>query len=331
MVALIIPSPIATYPADLNLGLDKFVRTDDGSEQMAINGESTHAEDVWDGTEAGDTGSDWSRGGEGSESTDAARSGTNGLDTGSLSQNDIWWFDYGSNRDMESLFDSISFWINAQSHPPGSVLRCGWASTGSTTIDGNSVKVSDYLSNNDLEVWYRVQIPLADFNLSGSVGRFIFQARQTDNQQYYIDDVDMLNSTDDGPYKFRITGVADERRLVSRITLTISADTTGWDSSSFADVSGGLELGLILRQGVISTQEVTWSIVLKNNIELFTAFSSSDVVNFDDLEQMVVFTIEPGLATIVLEEDDALEFIIRDDLSTLHNMRAAIQYGVEGA
>jgi hypothetical protein len=327
MGGVILAAPVAVYPADLNLGLDQFTRTDDGSEQMAVNGSSTHAEDVWDGTGASDSGSDWTRGGEGLESVASARSGTNGLDTGVLSQDDIWWFDYGSDRTLESSFDSISFWINAQAHPPGSVLRCGWAQSGSTTINGNSVKVSDYTSNNDLDVWQRVQIPIVDFNLSGQVGRFIFQARQTDNQQYYIDDVDMLNSTSDGPYKFRVTGVSGQRRLVSRITLSISADLTGWDSSSFADISNGLELGLILRQGVVSTQEVVWSVVLKNNIELFTTLVSSDPINLGD-EQLVVFTIEPNIATITLEEDDALEFVVRDDLSSLHNMRAAIQYGV---
>jgi len=122
--------PVRTLPPDFNLRLQKFLRTDDGSEQMAVNGGSTWAEDVWDGTGASDTGSDWTRGGEGSESAGSAHSGTNGLDTGTLSTDDVFWFDYGSNRDLPSSFDSISFWINAQAYPSGSVLRCAWAPTG---------------------------------------------------------------------------------------------------------------------------------------------------------------------------------------------------------
>lgn len=322
--------PTRILPPDFKFRLQKFLRTDDGSEQMAVNGSSTHAEDVWDGTGASDTGSDWTRGGQGSESADSAHSGTNGLDTGSLAQNDLFWFDYGSDRDLPSLFDSISFWINAQAYPSGSVLRCAFAPSGSNSVDGNSVKVMDYMSNNDLDVWHRVTIPLADFNMSGNCGRFLFQARQTSGQQFYLDDLDMLNSTSDGPYKFRVTGEAGELRHVSRITVTLSADSAGWSSSSFADISGGLELGLILRQGIVSTQEIIWSLVCRNNVELFTGFVPSDPVAFSDGEQMVVFTLEPSqIASVVLGPDDALEFVVRDDLSTLYNMRAAIQYGVE--
>ena len=89
---------------DLTLGIEKFVRSDNGTEQMAVNGSSTQAEDVWDGTGASDTGSDWTRGGTGSEQAAAKRSGTNGLNTGVTSKNDIWWFDYGSDRDLEASF-----------------------------------------------------------------------------------------------------------------------------------------------------------------------------------------------------------------------------------
>jgi hypothetical protein len=155
------------------------------------------------------------------------------------------------------------------------------------------------------------------------------QARQTSGQQFYFDDIDMLNSTSDGPYKFRVTGEAGIRKHVARITLLVAAPESGWSSTAFANIVGGLELGLILRQGVVSTQEIIWSIVAKTNMELFGALVPSDPVNFSDGELMIVFNITPEIASIVLDDDAGLEFIIRDDLSTLTNMRAFLQYGVE--
>lgn len=322
--------PIRILQPEFDVRLEKFLRIDDGSEQMAINGSSAWAEDVWDGTGAGDSGSDWTRGGSGGESASAAHSGTNGLDTGVLSQNDFWFLDYGSDRDLEASFDSISFWINVQLYPAGSVLRCGWAVSGGSTIVGDSKKVEDYLPNHDLGVWQRVSIPLSDFNLGGTpVGRFVMQAKQTAGQQFYLDDFDLLDSSSDGPYKFRVTGEAGIRKHVARITLVVAADEAGWNSSAFANISGGLELGLILRQGILSTQEIIWSIAMKNNMEVFGGMVPSEPINFADGEQMIVFTITPEIASIVLGEDDGLEFIVRDDLSTLTNMRAYLQYGVE--
>lgn len=321
--------PTRILPPNFALGLDKFVRVPDGIEQMAVDGRSTTAEDVWDGTGAGDTGSDWTRGGVGSETVPAAHSGTNGLDTGVTSVNNVWWFDYGSNRNLSGVpFDSISFWINPQAYPEGSVLRCAWAASGGMTVVGNSVKVSDYIANNDLDVWQRVSIPLIDFNLGTTpVGRFIFQAKQTSGQRFYFDDIDLLNSSEDGPYRYRVVGVAGEERYVARITLLVASDVTGWNSSAFADIAGGLELGLILRQGKLSTQEVIWSVTMKDNMDLFGQLVPADPVTFADDEMMMVFNLTPNIASIILTEDDGLEFVVRDDLTTLTNMRAFLQYG----
>ena len=314
---------------DLTLGIEKFVRSDNGTEQMAVNGSSTQAEDVWDGTGASDTGSDWTRGGTGSEQAAAKRSGTNGLNTGVTSKNDIWWFDYGSDRDLEASFDSVSFWINPQAFPEGSKLRCGFAASGSTDIIGTPAQVTNYVPNMDPGTWQRVTIPLEDFNMDGYAGRFIIQARVTHGQQYYFDDFDMLNSTGDGPYKFRVIGVAGERHHVSRITLAIAAPESGWSSSAFGNITTGLELGLIMRQGTLSTKEVVWSVVMKNNLDMFGQLVPSDPINFSDGEMMLVFNVSPDKSAIVLTDDDGLEFIVRDDLSTLTNMRAYLQYGIE--
>jgi hypothetical protein len=116
---------------------------------------------------------------------------------------------------------------------------------------------------------------------------------------------------------------------VARITLLLASGVDGWNSSAFADIAGGLELGLILRQGKLSTQEVVWSVTMKNNMDLFGQMVPADPVTFADDEMMMVFNIQPNLASIVIGEDDGLEFVVRDDLTTLTNMRAFLQYGVE--
>ena len=308
----------------LSLNLAKFLRSDDGSEQMAVNGSSTWAEDVWDGDSSA-----WTRGGVGSVTTGSKHSGTYGLDTGVTSKNDIWWFDYGSDRDLEASFDSISFWMNPQAFPENSKVRCGWAVTGSSSIVGTPCQVTDYVPNMDTGVWQRVTIPLSDFNLTGNVGRFIMQARVTDGQRFYFDDFDMLNSAGDGPYKFRVLGETGVNKHVSRITLLLAAPETGWNSDAFGNIVGGLEQGLILRQGIASTQEVLWSITMKTNMELFGTLVPSEPINFYDGETMLVFNIVPEKSSIVLDYDSGLEFVVRDDLSTLTNMRAFLQYGVE--
>ena len=317
--------PTRILPAEFNLKLAKFLRSDDGSEQMAVNGSSTWAEDVWDG----DT-SAWTRGGVGSVTEGSKHSGTYGLDTGVVAKNSVFWFDYGSDRDLEASFDSVSFWLNPQAFPGGSKLRCGWAASGTSTILGSACQVTDYVPNMDTGVWQRVVIPLADFNLgTNDVGRFMLQTRDVDDQQFYFDDCDMLNSSGDGPYKFRVQGESGIRKHVSRITLILAAPETGWNSSAFGNISGGLELGLLLRQMVISTQEVIWSIAMKTNMELFGGMVPSDPINFADGEMMIVFHMTPEIASIVLDEDAGLEFVVRDDLHTLTNMRAYLQFGVE--
>jgi hypothetical protein len=312
------------------ISFSKFVRVSDGVEQMAVDGTSTIAESVWDGTGGGDTGSDWTRGGVGSETTSAAHAGDNGLDTGVTSEDDTWWFDYGSNRDLENIpYDSINFWMNCQAYPEKSVLRCGWAVSGSTTFVSNELKISNYIPNFDLDTWQYVSIPLSDFNLNQSVGRFIFTATKKDGQQFYFDDITLSNSGSDGPYRYRVTGATDEQHHVSRIVLVVVSGDSNWNSTAFADISGGLPSGLILRQCKLSTQEIVWATTMKNNMDLFGQMMPAEPVNFADNELMMVFNIKPEKTAIILTNDDALEFVVRDDLSSLTNMRAYLQYGVE--
>ena len=308
-----------------------FLRTDNGSEQMAIDGRSTSAEDMWDGTGIADTGTEnWTRGGEGSESAASKKTGTNGLDTGVVDLNDYSFFDYGSDRDLEASFDSVTFWMQPKAFPAGSVLRAGFFKSGTTTLVGSQVNVRDFVSNTDLNVWQRVTIPLSYFGMgSETAGRFALRFMGEAGQQFWFDVFELLDSSSDGPYKFRVQAPVNERWRVEQISLVIAASDSGWDSSNFATITDGLENGLILRHGDLVTMDTFFSTVMKDNVDLFGKMPYVETFGFGDNELMLSFMIRPSITTIRLEYDYALEFVVRDDLSTLDNMRAYLQYGVE--
>lgn len=309
-------------------GQTRFLRTDDNSEQMAVDGRSTSAEDMWDGTGASDSGTEnWTRSGIGSESTASKHSGTNGLDTGVASSGDSINFDYGSDRDLEASFDSVSFWMKPIAYPPTSNLRAMFRNSGTTTNVGAPVKVADYVSNMDLGVWNHVLIPLDDFGLTGNAGRFTLRTLNTAGQRFYFDTFELLNSTGDGPYRFRVAAPENTIWRVSLISLVLAASDSGWDSDAFATIAAGLENGLILRQRRLSESEVLWATVVKNNQDLFGKFIPAEPFAFGDNELQMVFAIEPRLATIEITDDEVLEFVLRDDLSTLNNMRSYLQVG----
>ncbi|NIT79752.1 MAG: hypothetical protein GWN58_33890 [Anaerolineae bacterium] len=314
-----------TIPTEYTFGQAHFQR-DDGVEQMAVNGGSTVSEEVWDGD-----GTYWTRSGIGSVTTGAAHSGTNGLDTGVASLNDQCRFDYGSDRDLESSFDSIAFWMSPQAFPQGSRLRARWRTSGeSGSWISRGVNIADYVSNFDIGVWQRVIIPLVDFDLTGNAGRFVLLLRDTAGQHFYFDDFEMLNSGSDGPYRYRVTPDNTDRYHISQIVLVVEAEATGWDGSAFADIAGGLESGLLLRQRRIGDGTL-WSTTMKTNADLFGKLIPAYDFTFSGGHLMVTFAVRPSKADIVIDgsRGEHLAFVVRDDLSSLANVRAYAQYGVE--
>lgn len=311
-------------------GTAKFLRTDNGTEQMAVDGRSTSAEDMWDGTGISDSGTEnWMHGGSGSESAGSKKTGTNGLDTGVRSLNDLTYFDYGSDRALESSFDSVTFWMKPIAYPPGSQLKAGFLKSGTTTLVGNLVNVVNYVSNYDLNVWHRVTIPLADFGLDGTAGRFGLRYGGAAGQHFYFDVFEMLNSSSDGPFHFRVAAPEDEVWHVDVITLIIAAADSGWNSGNFATITDGLENGLIMRRGNIVTPEVYWAEIMSSNMDLEGKFSESSGSAYGDNELMMTYRLRPRKSTLVVTDADVMEFVVRDDLSTLSNMRSYVQYGVE--
>jgi len=318
----------------LVLGRDSFKRTDDGTELMNIDGRAAGAADVmWNGTGAGDTGGDWAASSVGAstgvESTESKRSGTNGWDTTVTSQNDQTVLDNGSSVDVVGTYSALEFWMQPKAYPPGSNLRLRWVD-GSNNLVGNQVNVSSYVSNFDLDSWQQVSIPIADFNLTGDVQKLQIRYRAAAGQHFWFDDFDLINLSGGGPYRFRFAA-PDSNTIyhMSMAVVMVAAPSSGWNINNFANIVGGLSRGVILRQRKISTSEVIWKFIVKDNLELFGQFHPQEDIVFADDNLLMGFMVKPGKSSVLVTDDDVLEVVVRDDLSTITDMRAYCHYGVE--
>jgi len=110
--------------------------------------------------------------------------------------------------------------------------------------------------------------------------------------------------------------------------LLLSGPSSGWSSDTFANTTA-LVNGLLLRHRRISTAEVLWAINSKDNTDLFGRFHPQDDITFADNELLIGFMIKPGTASVVITNDDVLEFVVRDNLSGISEARAFVHYGVE--
>jgi hypothetical protein len=319
-----------TAGQNLTLGQLAFTRADDGTEPMNVNGEASGTPvNLWNGTGGGDTGADWPASGTGSEQAAAdAGAGTNGWDTGVAAQNDATDFDNGSLVDVDALYGDLQFQINPQAWPATSRLRVGFLDASNNLV-GNWRRAENYTTNMDLGIWQPVSIPIVDFALTGQVQKLHFEYRSTSGQHHYFDDIKLVPSGGNGPYRFRVAAPnALTRYHVSMIVFMVSGPTAGWTSTSFANISA-LSKGVILRQRRISDGAVLWSFNSKDNVELFGRYHPQDDIEFADGTLLVGFMVKPGKASIVVSDDAVLEFVVRDDLSALAAARAFAHYGVE--
>jgi hypothetical protein len=319
---------------ELLLGNKAFLRTDDGTELMNVNGSPAGTPTiVWNGTGVSDTGGDWTASGDGSETAGSMHSGTNGWDSGVRGNNDYTSFITGTAIDIQATSDSLSFWLNPQLKESNTSLRVRLHESGGAK--GVVVIVDDYVANFDIGVWQKVTIPISDFGLSASQMidevRFQYQAQGPKNQQHYLDDIE-LNPTGagGGPYSFQLAAPAGTVYHVSMMVLIVSAPSSGWNANTFAN-HAALENGLLLRQRRVSTGEILWSFNSKDNTDLFGRYHPQDDITFGDGTLLVGFMVKPVKATVKITEDDVLEYVVRDDLSSLTSARAFAHYGVEEA
>lgn len=316
----------------LELGRQAFKRTDDNSEAMNINGVASGSFVVmWNGTGSEDLGSDWELEGKGTETTGSKYSGTNGLDTGVLTAGDSTRFDYESPFDVSGSYGELTFMMNVQAYPPDSRLKVLWADSTNTKL-GSALKVEDYVSNMDTDEWKEVQIPIEDFNLTGSVQKLIFRYQEADGQHFYFDDMGLNALAVSGaPYTFRVKAPTGLIYHVERVVIVLAADDTGWNSDAFANITGGVNRGLLLRYKKIGDEsEVYWKVNARNNVELFGLLQVINSIDYEGGDRQVVFALEPQLSSVILVDDDeVLDIVVRDDFSGLNNLRAFLHFGIE--
>jgi hypothetical protein len=308
------------------LGKSKFLRTDIGTEQMNVNGLAPGGTtSIWTGDATF-----WTLEGNGTSETYAAHDGTYGLDSGVRSAGNETRFAHGSNQDIKGLYQNVRFWMKPKAYPSGAQLKILWRTSGGNN-PGATLLVSDYVPNMDLDVWQQVTIPISDFALGADVDKLVLVYATKGGQQFYLDTFELVAAGAGGPYTFRAAPEDGEIWYVGLVNMIMSAGSTGWNSDAFGNIAGGLAQGLILRKKVLSTGDVPFSLTFKKNIELFGQLVPSYDFTFANSELMVNFSMKPEPATLTLTSDEVLEFVVRDNLSSLANMRAYMHFGKEPA
>lgn len=315
------------------LGREAFVRTDDGSELMSVDGVGSGvAVNLWNGTGVSDTGGDWTRTGVGSESASANHgAGTNGLDTGVMAQNDECIFDNGSMINVNGMYSALEFWMQPKAYPAGSKFRLRWVDSADSVV-GNQVLINNYVANMDTDIWQKVSIPIVDFGLTGNVQKLELRYRSQAGQHFWFDGIELITAAGDGPYRFRIE--APDAATIYHLSMAVvllSAPESGWLRSAFSNIAGGLTKGLLFRHRRVSTGDILWKFNVKNNVQLFGQYHPQESFVFADTpaELLVGFMIKPGKANVRITNDDVLEFVVRDDLTDITEMRAFCHFGVE--
>lgn len=116
---------------------------------------------------------------------------------------------------------------------------------------------------------------------------------------------------------------------MSMLVLKISGPSSGWTSDAFATIAGGIVNGLVLRQRRLSDSETLWKFITRNNDELGGFYHPQDAITWANEEMTLGFMIKPGKASVVITDDEVLEFVVRDNLSGISSMRAYLHYGIE--
>lgn len=290
-----------------------------GAESMKVDGSAgTLDEEVWNGE-----GSYWADPSVGSKTTGSKRTGTYGWDSGTTAQNDEVKFTRSTPFQPSS--DRIEGWINIQALPAGCWLQARWELAN--VAKGNGVDLADYLPSQDLGVWQFFSIDIADFNLPAeNVDEFRFRTRDAAGADYWLDDLRLVSGS--GSKVFRMAAVDVGEWLLESITLVVVAADTGWDSNAFCNIAGGLANGLQLRHRDLALGENYWKLIAQDNVELFGQFDPVVDTAYNDNTRQISFVLRPGSATVKITANDVLEFLVKDDLTSLVNIRAFAHVGI---
>jgi len=310
----------------LRLGQQSFKRTDNGTEPMNVNGIPVGTvTNIWDGD-----GSYWTVSGTGSATTGSAHAGTYGWDSGVAGKDVTTVFDNGSMIDVGGSYNSLKFWLNTKAFPSGSKLLVTWLNASDSRV-GSELDVDAYITSYDIDIWQQVVIPISDFGLSGNIQKLELKYKKEAGQQFWFDEFGLYPAGGGGPYIFQVVAPdASTVYHISMLVLMISEVETGWDDDTFTNITA-LTNGLLLRQRDTELEEdnILWSFNSRDNIDLFGRYHPQENFIFNNGKMMVGFMVKPGKASIEITDTQVLEFVVRDDLSSIDNIRAYAHYGVE--
>lgn len=158
-------------------------------------------------------------------------------------------------------------------------------------------------------------------------------ARQRDLRVVSFKDVTTIEMNVDGtdpiPDKvYRVVAPAGETWMGARIRLII-ADATSWPLLGFGAGASPLSTGLLFRKQQLASPTTVWSWNLTRNYDLYERFECKSRTPFSDTRETSVFEFEaPADMGFEVDEDNALEFLVRDNLAILDGLRALFIHGV---
>jgi len=309
-----------------------------GSPLMNVDGRASQENEliIWNGTGAGDTGGDWTLGGtaDTKEELPAADRGfgTNGLHV-ATAKNKYVTFTNGSTIQADTYVNLV-IWVKTLAHPAGSTVPSRLTLAGDQV--GSWCYLGSYIDEWTPGVWKKVEIPIADFGLDP--GQMIDGLRidflVKSGQEYYFDDIHLEQAGGQGAQTYRLQPdpVEEPNDIwhVDYIKLLAVSTQSGWNSSVMFNLASALETGLIMRM-VDDTEGVLWSVNHLDNTDLWGHWTEENFIDFANGTRQIVWRLDPSLGRLILTPTRRLEFVVRDDLSSLQKLRAYANYGREVA
>lgn len=285
---------------------------------MAVDAAADVDQNIWDGE-----GTYWSDPSVGSQQANSAHTGSNGWDSGTTSLGDEVMWDRGTKYDPPG--DAVEMWIRFTALPSTSQVQARWEDNG--TVKGSGVSIiGSYDITRDLDVWQHLSIPMSDFSLGGDdVDQFRLRTTVAAGARYDVDEVKLVTNSNNRTFQVR-PGTSQEWRL-SRVRLTLgSPSATGWGINDFGSVLGGLANGLSLRHRNLSGSTNKWRLITRFNHDLWRQYSIESDVTLGTV-RMVVAEFDPNPSDVIIDNDNPLEMLVRDDLSGMSVVQASAVVG----
>ena len=131
---------------------------------------------------------------------------------------------------------------------------------------------------------------------------------------------------------FRVAATAGELWIGTEIVLVISdGDGTGWSTADFAKIASGLSSGCRFRLRDLADTSNLWSFNVQDNFELQMRMPKPDVIHYTNSTVVTYHLTPKGDIGFHVTDNEVLEILVRDDLTSLTKMRAQLNYGVPPA